>query len=172
MYAHLLLPKVARPVGGEGPSMGPCPLHTSQQWLLASILALASSVNLAGYGTLLFCCFSSPPRVDPYLGSLPSSLPHEQTHSSSWATDSVHRSYSALPLTVWLLHFTLTRNPKDSSLSPLTPLPWVGFSEYVTSPFLQNPLRGTDLSFFQFSFPFPSFLYATQLYSDFSCSLR
>jgi len=35
----------------RGFAMGPCPLRTSQQWLLVSMLALASSVNLPGYGS-------------------------------------------------------------------------------------------------------------------------
>lgn len=138
--------------------MGPCPLCTSQQWLLVSMLTLVSSANLPGCGALPFCCF----RLSPHHQQL--SLPWFTTQLSSslavsqfrlgaqgCVTDSVLRYYSVLPSTVWSLHSTLTRKPKDSSRSPLIPLPGEGFSGCVTSPFLQNP-SGALIC------PFPSFL--------------
>ena len=176
----LLLPKVARPVGWSGAlrrdpalcapvnngSLFPCwPWFPLLNFLAMELFPSAAS------GCLLTTNSCSLPWFTTQLSS---SLAVSQFRlgAQGCVTDSVHRSYSVLPSTVWLLHSTLTRNPKDSSLSPLIPLSWVGFSGCVTSPFLQNPLRGTDLSFFQFSPHFPSFLFATQLCSDFSYSLR
>ena len=116
--APLLMPAEAGAgAWGRGLQWRPCPLHTTQQWHLASMVSLASSANFPVVELLTpipsGCLFTanSCPFPGPTLQTPCSSTPHthQETHNSGWDAQGfgmghAPRSYSVLPSTDQLLH--------------------------------------------------------------------